>query len=81
MKEMSRNYRWLRFVNLSMSSLGIFSDECFTLLDMMNDIDIDKKAGTLYNNNDKKDIITVRATYYIFCYRKKNWDSADLMKL
>ena len=77
MKEMSRNYRWLRFVNLSMNSLGIFSDECFTLLDMMNDIDIDKKAGTLYNNNDKKRYYN----RYIFCYRKKNWDSADLMKL
>ena len=26
-----------------MSSLGVFSDECFTFLDMMNDIGIDKK--------------------------------------
>ena len=26
-----------------MSSLGVFSDECSTFLDMMNDIDIDKK--------------------------------------
>ena len=30
--EMSRNYRCVRFVNLSMSSLGIFSDECSTFL-------------------------------------------------
>ncbi|CAH3016538.1 unnamed protein product, partial [Porites evermanni] len=36
--EMSRNYRCVRFVNLSMSSLGVFSDECSTFLDMMNDI-------------------------------------------
>ena len=41
--EMSRNYRCVRFVNLSMSSLGVFSDECSTFLDMMNDIGIDKK--------------------------------------
>ena len=39
--EMSRNYRCVRFVNLSMNSLGVFSDECSTFLDMMNDIDID----------------------------------------
>ena len=26
-----------------MSSLGVFSDECSTFLDMMNDIGIDKK--------------------------------------
>ncbi|CAH3028157.1 unnamed protein product, partial [Porites evermanni] len=36
--EMSRNYKCVRFVNLSMSSLGVFSDECSTFLDMMNDI-------------------------------------------
>ena len=42
-KEMSRNYRCVKFVNLSMSSLGVFSDECSTFLDMMNDIGIDKK--------------------------------------
>ena len=41
--KMSRNYRCVRFVNLSMSSLGVFSDECSTFLDMMNDIGIDKK--------------------------------------
>ena len=40
---MSRNYRCVRFANLSMSSLGVFSDECSTFLDMMNDIGIDKK--------------------------------------
>ena len=41
--KMSRNYRCVRFVNLSMNSLGVFSDECSTFLDMMNDIGIDKK--------------------------------------
>ncbi|CAH3190168.1 unnamed protein product, partial [Porites evermanni] len=41
--EISRNYRCVRFVNLSISSLGVFSDECSTFLDMMNDIGIDKK--------------------------------------
>ena len=42
-KEMSRNYRCVRFANLSMSSLGVFADECSTFLDMMNDTGIDKK--------------------------------------
>ena len=41
-KEMSRNYRCVKFVNLSLSSLGIFSDECSMFLDMMNNIGIDK---------------------------------------
>ena len=41
-KEMSRNYRCVKFVNLSLSSLGVFSDECSMFLDMMNNIGIDK---------------------------------------
>ena len=42
-KEMSSNYRFVKFVNLSRSSLGVFSDEWSTFLDMMNGIGIDKK--------------------------------------
>ena len=46
-----------------MSSLGVFSDECSTLLDMVNDIGIDKKQQ-LYTI--KKMInIAIRATYSI----------------
>ena len=76
--EMSRNYRDVRVVNLSMSSLGVFSNECSTFLDMMNDIGIDKKQQRYII---KKVInIAIRATYYIFCCRKRNWDSPDLMQ-
>ena len=77
-KEMSRNYRFVKFVNLSMSCLGVFSDECSTFLDMMNDIGIDKKQQ-LYII--KKMInIAIRATCYIFCCRNRNWDRTDLMQ-
>ena len=77
-KEMIRNHRCVKFVNLSMScSLGVFSDECSTFLDMMNDISIDKKQQ-LYII--KKMInIAIRATCYIFCCRNGNWHSPDLM--
>ena len=78
MNKMSRNYRCVRFVNLSMSSFGVFSDECFMFLDMMNDIGIDKKHQ-LYII--KKMInIAIRATYYIFCCRNRNWGSPDIMQ-
>ena len=76
--EMSRDYRCVRFVNLSMSSLGVFCNECSTFLDMMNDIGIDKKQQRYII---KKMInIAIRATYYIFCCRNRNWDSPDLMQ-
>ena len=77
-KEMSRNYRCVKFVNLSMSSLGVFSNECSMLLDVMNDIGIDKKQQPYIIK--KMITIAIRATYYIFCCRNRNWDSPDLMQ-
>ena len=61
---MSRNYRCVKFVNCSMSSLGVFSDECSTFSDMMNDIGIDIKRQ---NYIIKKMInIAISRTYHIF---------------
>ena len=75
---MNRNYRCVNFANLSMSSLGVFSDEWSMFLDMMNDAGIDKKQQ-LYIT--KKMInIAIRAVYYIFCCRNRNWDSSDFMQ-
>ena len=48
-----------------MSSLGVFSDECSTFLDMMNDIGIDKKQQ-LYIRKIMN--IAVRATYSILYF-------------
>ena len=76
-KEMSSNYRFVKFVNLSMSSLGVFSDECSTFLDMMNGTGIDKKQQ-LYIIKTMI-ILAIRATYYIFCCRNRNWDIAILI--
>ena len=40
-----------------MSSFGVFSDECSTFLDMMNDIGIDKKLQHyIIKKNDKQQI-------------------------
>ena len=77
-KEMSRNYRCVKFVNLSMSSFGVFSDECSTFLDMMNDIDIDKKQQH-YIIKKKINIISPLDQHISsFCCRNRNWDSPDL---
>ena len=58
-----------------MSSLGVFSDECSTFLDMMNDIGIDKKQQHYIIK--KMVNIAIRSTYFIFCCRNRNWDSPD----
>ena len=61
-----------------MSSLGVFSNECSMFLDMMNDIGIDKKQQPYIIK--KMITIAIRATYYISCFRTRNWDSPDLMQ-
>ena len=77
-KEMSRNYSCEKFVNLSMSSFGVFSNECSPFSDMINDIAIDKKQQ-LYII--KKMInIAIGVTYYIFCCRNRDWESTDVMQ-
>ena len=53
-REMSWNYRCVKFVTLSISSLDAFSDECSMFLDMMNDIGFDKEQQH-YNYNQKND--------------------------
>ena len=37
-----------------------------------------QKAATLYNQENDK--LAIRATYYIFSCRNRNWDSPDLMQ-
>ena len=75
---MSRNYRCVKFVNLSINSLGVFSDGCSTFLDMMNDIGIDKKQH--YYIIKKMINIAIRATYYILCYRNRTFDSPEFIQ-
>ena len=77
-KEMRRNYKFVKFVNLTISSLGVFSNEYSTFSDMINDTGIDKKQQ-LYKIKKMIDI-TIRATHYIFCGRNRNWDSPDVMQ-
>ena len=55
--------------------LSIFSDECSTFLDMMNDIGIDKKKQLYIIKKIRN--IAIRETYYILCYSNRNWDSPD----
>ena len=76
--DLNSEHKCVKFVNLSMSSLGVFSDECSTFLDMMNDIGIDKKQQ-LYIIR-KMINIAIRATYYIFCCRNKIWNDPELLK-
>ena len=76
-KQQSKNFKSVKFVNLSISSLGVFDKECLSFLEMLDTIGLDK-------NHQKYCIkkimsIAIRTTYYIFCCRNKEWSNPELM--
>ena len=75
-REQEKDFRKVKFINFSISSLGIFDKECHTFLKMLNDLGLDKKRQNYYLRNIIN--IAIRTTYYIFCCRNKNWTNPDI---
>ena len=76
-QELSSNYHEVKFINISISSLGIFGNSCDANIQMYNDLDFDKK----HLKYILKKLITViiRTNYYIFCMRNKPWTRPELL--
>ena len=74
---LSFNYRNVKFVNLSISCLGIFGKSCDSFIQMCNDLNIEKKH--LNYIIIKLTSIIIRTTYYIFCMRINPWTNPDLL--
>ena len=75
--DISSKYRSVNFINLSISSLGIFGKSFNSFIAMCNDLNIEKK--TLNYALRKITAIIIRSTYYIFCMRNKPWTNPDLL--
>ena len=45
-RQLDENFNEVNFVNLSMSSLGIFAQECSTFLEMLGNVGLDKNYQT-----------------------------------
>ena len=78
-KQLDENFNEVNFINLSMSSLGIFAQECSTFLEMLGNVGLDKNYQTYCVR--KMMTIATRSTYYIFCCRNKEWESPDLLTI
>jgi len=76
-RDLSSKYRSVNFINLSISSLGIFGKSCNSFIAMCNDLNIDKQ--NLNYALRKITAIIIRSTYYIFCMRNKPWTNPDLL--
>ena len=75
----SQEYDAVKFVNVSMGTLGMFETSCDTFVTMLSEV------GTTQNQKDYvlKSVtnITIRCTYYIFCMRDKPWNDPAHFKL
>ena len=78
-RQLDENFNEVNFVNLSMSSLGIFAQECSTFLEMLGNVGLDKNYQTYCVR--KMMTIAIRSTYYIFCCRNKEWESSNLLTI
>ena len=75
--EQLKNYEKAKFVNVSISSLGVFSETSLGLIEMLKDLEIDKQCRKYLV---RRIINTcIRSTYYVFCKRNKEWDYPELM--
>ena len=76
--DQKKKFNSVKFINLSISALGVFDKESAAFLKMLEDTHFDK-AHTKYII--KRIInIAIRSTYYIFCCRNKEWTKPDLLK-
>ena len=76
-REQSEYYEKVKFINISISSLGVFEKECLTFMDMLNDLGFDKKHQKYCFK--RMTTIAIRTTYYIFCCRNKEWTNPELL--
>ena len=72
-----KHFKTVKFVNLSVSTLGVFDQESLAFIEMLKELNVDI--------NHQKYIlrkvinIAIRSTYHIFCCRDKEWSNPDLI--
>ena len=73
-KDLKYTYSDVKFVNLSMSTIGIIGNSSESLLLVLDDLNLDKPAQ---NSVIRKVMnIAIRCTYYVFCRRNKTMEQS-----
>ena len=78
-RQLGNNFKQVKFINLSMSCLGIFAHECSSFLDMLENVGLDKNHQIFCIR--KMMTTAIRSTYYIFCCRNKDWENPELLSI
>ena len=67
----------VKFISLSISTLGVLSNQSSDFLNMFKETGFDKKH-IKYIIKTLTDI-AIRTTYYVFCKRGKDWNNPELL--
>ena len=75
--EQKHSYNNVKFINLSISALGVFGKECKSYLEMLDSLGFDDYHKRYFIRK----IITfsIRSTYYVFCCQNKEWTNPQLL--
>ena len=76
-KQQRKSFNDVKFVNISISSLGVFAKESSNFLTMLDDIGFEDKHKIYCIR--KMMTIAIRTSYYIFCCRNKEWSDPQLL--
>ena len=76
-RDLSSDFHNIKFINLSLSALGIFGKSCEPFIDMCKELEFDRQHTDFIVR--KLSTIIIRSAYYIFCMRNKSWTNPDLL--
>ena len=71
------DFNKIKFINLSLSALGIFGKSYKPFIDMCKELEFDKQHRDFIVR--ELSTIIIRSTYYVFCMRNKSWTNPDLL--
>ena len=75
--EQKKCYNDVKFINLSISALGVFGKECKSYLEMLDSLGFEDKHKRYFIR--KIMALSIRSTYYVFCCRNKEWTNPQLL--
>ena len=76
-RSLKEEYKDVRFINLPLSTLGVFSSLSSDFLSMLQDLNVDNNHRNYILRNITN--IAIRCTYYTFCCRNKEWNKPELL--
>ena len=79
LRQQEHLFSQVKYINLSISTLGVLDQPSLGLLDMLKDLNYNSSTTNYILR--KITTVAIRTTYYIFCRRNKDWNNPGLLIL